>query len=347
MKKVEKLKIDLITQGIKIDRNTKEFLIKKVGNKFYNDDYVTTTGVMLELFDDVFVTANINENSCYELIAGKGNLKIKTKDEVYNVKFWPPSKFMVEKTENKFGPIIKFVNAHFDRARINPISGCSFNCKFCSINEIPYKKNSIKEMELALKEALKDERITHVLISGGTPKQCDLPYLTEVFEYFCKNFKDYKFDVMMTPRGFDSFVDEMQYESYLKHLKEIGVDGLSINIELFNKEFRKKYCPEKNALGLDKYLKFLTLAGKIFGATKVRSGLIVGLESKEDTLKAVEEICKCGVMPMLSPYIPYNNIGSFPKTEFLIDVLEESKKIIKKYDLELAPTCKYCKHNTL
>ena len=76
-------------------------------------------------------------------------------------------------------------------------------------------------------------------------------------------------------------------------------------------------------------------------------GLIVGLESKEDTLEAVTKICKCGCMPMLSPYIPYNGIGGYPSVNFLIDVYNNTKKILKVYNIPLAPLCKKCKHNTL
>lgn len=254
---------------------------------------------------------------------------------------------MVKKSKNKFGLITDFVNAHFDRVRINPISGCSFHCAFCSMNEAKYKRNSIEELSCAFEEAIKDKRITHVLISGGTPKKEDLVYLTEIYEYFCKTYPNFDFDVMMTPRGFDSLVDESQYEKYLIHLKNIGVKGLSVNIEIFNDDMCKKYCPEKFAINKQRYLKFLKLASKIFGKENVRSGLIVGLESKEDTLMAVEEICKCQCMPMLSPYYKYNDIGKSPSTDYLLDVLKESKQICKKYGVELGPRCAKCKHNTL
>ena len=103
----------------------------------------------------------------------------------------------------------------------------------------------------------------------------------------------------------------------------------------------------KYKLGRDNCFYFLQIACGIFGTHNVRSGLIVGLESKQDTLKAVEEICKCGCMPMLSPYIPYNNIGNYPSADFLYDVHKKSRKIIDKYNLNLAPLCAKCRHNTL
>ena len=152
---------------------------------------------------------------------------------------------------------------------------------------------------------------------------------------------------MTTPRGFDSYTDRSQFKPYIEHLKKIGVSGLSVNVELYNNEICAKYCPEKYKLGRDNYFYFLKIASEIFGSQNVRSGLIVGLESKKDTLKAVEEICKCGCMPMLSPYIPYNNIGNYPSASFLNDVYKKSKKIVDKYNLNLAPLCTKCQHNTI
>ena len=195
--------------------------------------------------------------------------------------------------------------------------------------------------------ALLDKRVNHVLISGGSPKKEDLPELTKVYKYFPNKFKGYDFDIMMTPRGFDSFTDKEQYLPYLQMLKDAGIKALSINIEFFNESYSKKYCPEKYKIGKEKYLYFLKCASSVFGCDNVRSGLIVGLEPMEDTLKGIEAICKAGCMPMLSPYIPYKNIGSFPSEEFLFELKEKADKILEKYSIKLAPLCPKCKHNTL
>ena len=345
MDKFIELKMHLMTEGVKLDISAKKFLIKNYGEKFYNDDYVTTTGIMVELLAG-FVTVHLNDLSSYEIFYDNG-LYLKIYNEIMQINIWEPADFMINRVENKNGLISNFVNVHFDRARINPISGCNNSCKFCSMNEISYRRNSIEEIDLALNEALKDKRVTHVLISGGSPKEVDLPYVTKVYEYFCKKYPKYDFDVMMTPREFDSYQDVSQYEKYLKYLKTIGVKGLSINLELFNDKMANEYCKEKSIIGKESYFTFLKLASKVFGKYNVRSGLIVGLEPKEDTLKGVEQICKCGCMPMLSPYVPYNGIGKYPTADFLIDIYKETEKILKKYNLPLAPLCEKCKHNTL
>lgn len=300
---------------------------------------------MLE-FGGIYVTCHIDNNSQYKVDYDK-KLFVRYKNSQFPVKCWKPwdntSSTHADINRIKSSPVC----VHFDRARISPISGCNNHCAFCSMNEIAYKKNSIKALDAAFKNAIQDKRITHVLISGGSPKPQDLPYLTKVYEYFCKKYKNFDFDVMMTPRGFDSYTDASQYEEYLKHLKKIGVKGLSINLELYNDKICSRYCREKFEIGKQNYLKFLTLASKIFGEHYVRSGLIVGLEPVRDTLKAVEEICKSGCMPMLSPYMPYKNIGSAPSTKLLLAAYKQTQKILKKYNCPLAPTCPMCRHNTL
>ena len=347
-----KQKLELMVNGVAITDKLKNHLLEKIG-KFYNDDYVTTTGVMLEIGtnQDTYVTAHLNNKSKYVLDLENDevifyNRKSKEKTDT-TIKIWEPSPYMTQSKLNNNGEYFNYVNSHFDRARISPISGCSFSCAFCSVNSYDYGLNELPPMDCALTNALQDKRVTHVLISGGSPKECDLPFLTTVYEHFPQKFANYDFDVMCTPRGFTNYTDKSQYRGYIQHLKDIGVKGLSINIELFNSKICAKYCPEKFGIGNSNYLYFLECASEIYGTENVRSGLIVGLEPLKDTLRAVEEICKTGCMPMLSPYIPYNNIGKFPTVEFLLKAKEKTDEILEKYNIPLAPLCKKCKHNTL
>ena len=343
------LKFDLMNKGINVTPEAKEFLISIFGEKFYRDDYITTSGIMMEFGHETFVVAKMSEESPYCLTFKNGALLVSKEDDSFSedlisVKLWEPNPFMMEDGHDRFGPAI---SSQFSRVRISPIRGCSFHCAFCSLNEIPYGKNSVEELTFALQEALKDERVTEVLISGGSPKIEDLPYLTEVYEHFCKTFPNVKIDVMMAPRGFTSYTDDTQYLDYIKHLRQIGVDTLAINIELFDDELSKKYCAEKYNIGRDRYLKFLKLAREVFGPDNVRSAVIVGLESKESTLEAVEKICECGCLPVLSPYMPYNGIGTAPTTKESLEVREKAEKIAKKHGVSIGPIKRSNTFNTL
>lgn len=62
-----KLKIELMINGINVSKEIRALLIKRIGAKFYNDDYVTTSGIMLDIGDDIFVTSKLNQDSKYSL----------------------------------------------------------------------------------------------------------------------------------------------------------------------------------------------------------------------------------------------------------------------------------------
>lgn len=353
--KIITTKLPLIVEGIQISSDIMADLNSKFG-KFYSDDYVTTSGIMLELESDgevIYVTAHLNANSSFVLtkadedVSNKQRYLLTHKGKVISsVNIWTPPKYSSENKIIGNTKITNLVNSHFDRIRISPINGCSVNCAFCSCREVAYSLNSIEDMDVAIDIALQDNRITHALISGGTPKEEDLPYLSKVFEHICQKYP-IDFDIMMMPREFTSFTNTAKYGEYIKFLKDIGLKGLCINIELFNDDVRKKYCRGKYNLGIENYLAFLTEAVKVFGTQNVRSGLIVGLESLEDTLKGVRAICETGAMPMLSPYVKYGDIGENPTLELLIEAKEKTDIILKEFGIPLAPLCSKCRHNTI
>ena len=72
-----------------------------------------------------------------------------------------------------------------------------------------------------------------------------------------------------------------------------------------NIDYLRYYCPKKNAIGQENYLKFIDYAVDIFGVNNVRSLLIVGIEPLEETLKGVEKLAQRGCNPVLSPLYPY------------------------------------------
>ena len=225
--------------------------------------------------------------------------------------------------------ITVYVNTYTDRVRLQLISGCANKCKFCNATEFKYEFNSINGLEEALKIALSQSEVRHVLISSGSVKNQDLERITEMYKYFGNKYSNLDLDIMMTPRGFTSYTDSTQYEDYLKYLKNNGISGISVNIELYN------------------YFKFLELAVKIFGKDKVRSLLIVGLEPLEDTLRGVERLAQIGCNPVLSPLFPYGEANFPPNAKLFIEAKQKSEEICKKYNVLMGPLCNPCTHNVL
>lgn len=340
------IKANLFEKGIKITPQAKAILDTR-SDIWLMDDYITCSGVTLH-FDNEFITAGSNENSNYELIAKDDKLYLKTPDNAsIETDVITPPDYMKDEIVIEGKTITVYVNTYTDRVRLQLISGCANKCKFCNATEFKYEFNSISGLEEALHIALSQSKVRHVLISSGSVKNEDLEKITEMYEYFGNKYSNLNLDIMMTPRGFTSYTDSTQYESYIKNLKESGISGLSINMELNNPEYLKKYCPEKAAIGQENYLKFIELAVKIFGKDNVRSLLIVGLEPLEDTLKGVEKLAKIGCNPVLSPLFPYGEANFPPNAELFIKSKEESEKICKKYNISMGPLCKPCSHNVL
>lgn len=340
------LKAQLFEHGIKISSEAKKVLDKQ-SDIWLMDDYITCSGVTLH-YNNTYVTSGVNSDSKIELISRNEKLFIKDfENNLFETTVITPSDYMRDTLEIEGKKITVYVNTYTDRVRLQLISGCANKCKFCNATEFKYEFNSISGLETALKIALEQSDVRHVLISSGSVKNEDLEKITDMYDYFGKKYSNLDLDIMMTPRGFTSYTDSSQYEDYIKHLKDVGISGLSINMELNSVEHLTKYCPEKAKIGQENYLKFIEIAVKIFGKDNVRSLLIVGLEPLEETLKGVEKLAKIGCNPVLSPLFPYGEANFPPKADLFISAKEQSEKICKKYNIEMGPLCNPCTHNVL
>ncbi len=353
IKELYEYKLDLLYYGIAITDSCYDTLKKGCYKQINNNDYITTKGLMIVLDSSTYVNANLNKESPYKVDVKNAIYALYHKDQyVCEVKIIQPPDFALNKERLSNGQkITDFVNIHGDRIRIQPIEGCSNSCKFCDLNRKKYCRHSLSDLEEAFTYAMRNNGFRHILISGGTPlnKQEDYDYLNRVYQYFGEKYgKEFPIDIMLVPRGLSANDNSLEaYRMFLKTLKEWNIDSLSINLELYNDIYRKKYIPQKDLVGKETYFQFIQLAVEIFGVKKVRSCIIIGLEEIEDSLKGVEALSKLGCMPVLSPYIPNDEETFLPKPEFMKEVLLKSKEIVDKYHVELGPICDSCKHNTI
>ncbi len=356
-----RLKIELMQRGVRLSDPALEALPKSRFNQIVYRDYPTTGGLVLKIAPDVYANCpvDLRSESPFTLNWSNEGFSLSGNGANRPVEVLPPPLFALENKMLASGdPVRNLVMAHADRARIMPIYGCAFHCEFCNAPRVRYRRNSIESLDAAFRIALEDPLLKprHTLISGGTPESRDedFAYLDEVYRYFPDRYPDMDFDLMLAPRsrrpGPGSHT-RRKYKNYIKFLHECGVKGLSINLELYGDAPRKKIIREKEQIGRENYFAFIELAVERFGPQRIRSCLVVGLESPEDTLAGVEEIARRGCMPVLSPFIPAP--GTFlareksPSPDFLERLLFESKKIVDRHGVELGPTCKACCHNNL
>jgi hypothetical protein len=137
-----------------------------------------------------------------------------------------------------------------------------------------------------------------------------------------------------------------------KFLKDVGIHGLSINLELYNPEVARRKARGKANIGLENYLRFIESCVDTFGPGKIRSLLMVGIEPMEDTLQGVQALAERGCDPVLSPFRPDPKTPlrgeTPPSVELQKEVYQRAQDIVEKYHpVVLGPRCIPCQHNTL
>ncbi|MFN8019230.1 MAG: radical SAM protein [Acidimicrobiales bacterium] len=348
----ELLKFRLLAEGLVISDAAQAHIDEHNGGRPMTPaDYASTSGVILELDDDVWVNAPIalhNANfvsaSTYELDLEDGHLVVRGAGLESPARFWLPPAY--HGTRNDEGEQVNdYAFTHGDRVRISPIEGCSMTCKFCNLPyEFRYRTKRVEGIVDSVRRAVEDpvQPAYHVLISGGTPKSQDVEYVREVYRAVLTAFPELAIDIMMVPR--DDLLDPVW-------LAEMGVNELSVNLEIYNEDLGRKLMRQKAAQGLDTYLDYLERASAILGGFRVRSMLMVGLEPMEDTLAGVRAIAERGAVPVLSPFRPdpATPLRDLVPSDaaYLEEVYLRSYEITAELGVPLGPRCIPCSHNTL
>jgi radical SAM superfamily enzyme YgiQ (UPF0313 family) len=263
----------------------------------------------------------VPEAAPHLLDIGETGYVIHSQGESYPVRPIPVPAYHNERNSSE-EPYTSYAITHTDRVRISPIEGCGMVCTFCDLPyQFRYRRQRVDGLVGSVARALEDQALParHVLISGGTPKPEDYDFLRTVYHEVPKSFPGIAVDVMMVPaKGLLN----------LRELREAGIHGLSINLEIFNNDISRKMIRPKYDLGRQYYLDFIEEAATEFGRGKVRSLLLVGLEPLEDTLEAVEELVRRGCDPVLSPFrpdphTPLRNAAP-PTVDFLVEAYERA-----------------------
>lgn len=350
----QELKLQLLAEGLTLSDPTRRWLAEVThGKSLTPADYASTSGLILELDDDVWVNAPIVDHNPNFVAAPAAVLDVDD-DGLFlrsgalgsGVRYWPQPDYHGTSTAD--GPLNNYVVTHGDRARLSPIRGCAMTCTFCNIPyDDPisvYTLKSIPACVEAVRAALTDaaQPAHHLLISGGTPKPKDVGFHRELYRTILTTFPDLPVDIMMAPVTGVLDVPE---------LARLGVNELSVNLEVYDRERAKDVARSKYNQGLDHYLRTIEDAAAILGPGRVRSMLLVGLEPAEGTLAGVRAIAERGGLPVLSPFrpdpvTPLRDVRP-PNTDELRDVLLRATEIVTELGTILGPDCPPCSHNTL
>jgi len=348
----QELKIELFNRGIQVSEKARMVIEGTERKPLSTGDYASTSGLTLDLGEDIFVNAPIVDNNPnivsgtpHQLDIDGDRFVVRTGDREIQAKYIPVPGYY-NRVNSRGEPYKLLAVTHIDRVRISPVEGCAIACQFCDVPyEFKYRKHNIEDLVDSIKVAVCDPILPaqHVLISGGTPKREDYGYENEVYQQVTSSFPGLDVDIMMAPVG--ALLNP-------KLLKEIGIHGLSINLELFNPEIARRKAKGKYDIGREKYLKFISDCVEMFGPGKVRSLLMVGIEPMEDTLQGVHALAERGCDPVLSPFIPdsmtplRNELP--PSIDLQKEIFQRARDIVDVYTgVVLGPRCIPCQHNTL
>lgn len=143
-------------------------------------------------------------------------------------------------------------------------------------------------------------------------------------------------------------------ETVLKNAKKDGVTSIQFNLEVWDKEKRKKIMPYKGKIPRENYISAISKASQIFGKGKVTSVIMAGLNSESEIREAAYEVLNANGIPSIEIYRPIKgtpfenfspnlNISSIKKLSDEINILIKEKyttSITNK--LEGCYKCKGC-----
>jgi len=350
----QELKMYLLAHGVRIEPEAERVWNERFHGPMSLSEYASTSGICVYTATGNYINIPFVE-SFTQTTEGKfifdGDFAIVLQDHRIPVSVIPVPAYhhMMYNDNGTEYPYTNIGVTHTDRCRISPIEGCSWVCTFC---DLPYEKRYRKKPKHELLRAVelaKDDPLSparHVLISGGTPRPEDESWIDDVYAFIAQN-SPIPVDVMMPARH------DMNYP---KWLRSVGVNMLSINIEVWDIARAMRIMPNKaRQLGRDHYLEYIAEAVKVFGVGFVQSLIVFGeaIEPLESTIEGVRSLAERGCIPVLSPFRPdfTTPMGKMSPAsmEEMRRVYSEAVEICDRSGtgVKPGPRCVPCQHNTV
>lgn len=341
-----KLKTGLLVHGVRMDVTIiPENLKKAVGSAF---DLIVDD----KLYVNTYVNLKYSSLSPFTLKWNSGNefgLFYMNRLITY-VKIDYNDKYSANRTSNniEYYSVAQFFT---DRLRIHPFPTCIYGteksnaCRFCDLGNCtqPSTGYELEDIFEVIDFYIKcDLPIRHFLIGGGTALgEKSWNRINDIVRHI-RQQTDREIYLMSVPPP----------ANVLDDLHAVGINETGFNIELFDREYARLVMPLKGRITINEYYDTFKYSTKLWGKTgNVRSLLMVGIEPIESTLAGVEELCKRGVMPILSLFRPLPGTPMEDMTplnyEQVRELWDKSIRICEKYNSVLGPKCIPCQNNTL
>jgi radical SAM protein (TIGR04043 family)/radical SAM enzyme (TIGR01210 family) len=322
----EQLKAELLCQGIKIDANIHEELIK------YNS-YIHEGGFVHAahfLIGHHLINTCVAESFCaqspYTLRRVNSHFQLFKNDkivgpcEVLKTPSW--CREIIDGIS--IGQIIRPHSPNVVSGMPNP--ACMYfendqGCTFCSLRD--HQKDKPIDPEIvarAAQIAYSTNNNYQLALSGGTSNTAD-----RSAEYFIKIAKivsketTMPISVEMVPPDENCFLDELHHA---------GVSAMIMNIEIWDQDLRRIYCPGKSRISLDRYCEAIEYAVKLFGRGQVASVFIAGLQDPTKIVDGAQKIIEMGAIPTVIPFKPFDGcqLSGLPITDSKV-IVDISRQI--------------------
>lgn len=268
------------------------------------------------LIDDIYVVnVPINErytkSSPYTIeLCSEQLLLYKNEQKIGPVTILPPPQWYMKETSN-CTKMYDVLNVHNKNVlALTHYINCYYSnlgnqCLFCSVKgsnipqllDLEIRKRDIVE---TLVEALKENNQYTLALSEGVKNGDDrgAVYFSTILQEISANNIQIKSSVELAPPSNNSYID-LLYSS--------GASSIILNIEFYNDELRKSYCPGKSEISIGRYFDALSYSVKRFGYGNVASVLIVGIEPVDNTITCAKLLLDMCVLPIIIPFKPYDN----------------------------------------
>lgn len=294
-KQIAELKAGLLCYGVNVDEQVGAELLRS-RPYFYDKGFVHA------------VNANIlGSNVCVsvaEQFSGKSPFHLRAKEGAFRIESDMGESVPIELFDDlpKTNTVIDDLARPHSNSVISlwPSLVCCYDrpnakCKFCSIKTTDVQTIvPAKQVVDGLRALFEKTDKYAINLGGGTYINPDnmADYLTEIVRGVRK-FTNTPISIEMAPPS---------DLNRIKALKNAGASSLIMNLEVADKELRKKICPGKSSITYEHYYESYRFAVEMFGRGRVSSVLIAGIQPNEQIVAECEKLTDIGVIPTIIPF---------------------------------------------
>ncbi|MCL2284344.1 MAG: hypothetical protein FWC26_13590 [Fibromonadales bacterium] len=308
---IAKIKAELLCYGVRLDAIVEEK--GKIKNSYLLDGGFVHAAHFL--IDNIIVNTCVNEEFCkvspYEIVWDNGRTILKKEDIfVCDIEILSLPDWCLNKIDDYI--IGDYLRPHSPNCiSCCPKLKCTYytdnqQCKFCSLAFCANNNNldtilPVSTVAEMVKTALRYNHNYEIALSGGTCSSEDKSaiYFSDICNLITNNGKDkHNISIELAPPDKDL---------YIELLLKAGASSLIMNIEVVDEKLRKKICPGKSNISLNRYFEAFEKAVSVFGRGNVSSVLIAGIQPADDIINICKKLIPMGVIPTIIPFKPLDS----------------------------------------